>query len=38
MERKANIEGPAHDEAPIGTANGFLMLFVALLLPASCCW
>lgn len=34
MERKANIEGPAHDEAPIGTANGFLMLFVALLLLA----
>ncbi len=34
MERKANIQGPAHDEAPIGTANGFLMLFVALLLLA----
>ena len=30
MERVAIIQGPAHEEAPIGTANGFVALIVAL--------
>jgi len=38
MERVANIQGPAHDETPIGTANGFVALFVALLLLAGGAW
>jgi len=38
MERVANIQGPAHDEAPIGTANGFVALFAALLLLAGGAW
>jgi len=32
MERMTKSQGPAHDEAPIGTANGFFALFVALAL------
>jgi regulator of protease activity HflC (stomatin/prohibitin superfamily) len=32
MERNANVQGPAHQERPIGTVNGFIALFVALAL------
>jgi regulator of protease activity HflC (stomatin/prohibitin superfamily) len=32
MERMTKSQGPAHDEAPIGTANGFVALLVALAL------
>ena len=32
MERNAHVQGPAHDERPIGTINGFIALFVALAL------
>ena len=38
MERVAIIQGPAHEEAPIGTANGFVALLVALLLLAGGAW
>jgi regulator of protease activity HflC (stomatin/prohibitin superfamily) len=34
MERTLKMQGPAHDESPIGTANGFLALIVALLIMA----
>ncbi|MFO1324030.1 MAG: SPFH domain-containing protein [Burkholderiales bacterium] len=30
METRNKLQGPSHDETPIGTANGFFMLFVAL--------
>jgi hypothetical protein len=30
MDPRKTIQGPAHDETPIGTANGFLILFLAL--------
>jgi regulator of protease activity HflC (stomatin/prohibitin superfamily) len=32
MERNATIQGPAHIERPIGTINGFIALFIALVL------
>ena len=32
MERNANTQGPSHVERPIGTANGFIALIVALAL------
>ena len=38
MERVAIIQGPAHEEAPIGTANGFVALLAALLLLAGGAW
>jgi len=38
MERVAIIQGPAHEETPIGTANGFVALFAALLLLAGGAW
>ena len=38
MERMAIIQGPAHEETPIGTANGFVALFAALLLLAGGAW
>jgi hypothetical protein len=34
MDRTKTIQGPAHQEAPIATANGFIALVVALLLLA----
>ena len=38
MERVAIIQGPAHEEAPIGTANGFVALLAALVLLAGGAW
>ena len=35
MERITRPPGPAHDERPIGTMNGFIALFLALLLLAA---
>ena len=35
MERTLKLQGPAHEETPIGTANGFLALIVALLIMAA---
>lgn len=35
MERMTKAPGPAHDERPIGTMNGFIALFLALLLLAA---
>ncbi len=35
MERVTKMQGPAHDEQPIGTMNGFVALFLALLLLAA---
>ncbi len=32
MNARATSQGPAHEERPIGTANGFLALFVGLVL------
>jgi regulator of protease activity HflC (stomatin/prohibitin superfamily) len=32
MDPRSKSQGPAHDEAPIGTANGFLALLIGLVL------